>query len=450
MSQCDVCGREFARKGGLEKHKNNKVPCRAPVKLIQQALHQAGVPVAPLEEFREASKKFNASTTKEQRAKEGIFFTPKKARDTLFERLAELGVAPKIILEPSFGSGEFIHDARRIYPAAQILGVEKNADLFKTVTCSNSQLACADFLTWSGKADLIIGNPPYFVMNMEGMSPKAAKAANAPCMTGRPNIYVRFLYKCLKENLEAGGFLAFIIPTSIYNCSYYQPMRNYIQKNTTIRHLESLNKPGFYETGQDTTLIILEKKKVNDDYIFVARNNAVYLTPFYKELRELTAGTKNLRDLGLAVKTGNVVWNQVKENLATEGTLLVYSSNINNCELKIDNLCGKERKQYVKGLDKPKLNGPVILVERGYGNAFSFNSVLVTQQGFYAENHVNVIYAREPGAQLEPVINSFKDPRSIQFVRWFIGNGSVSATELETVIPIFCDSTSAAPATPPA
>ena len=170
MSQCDVCGKEFARKGGLEKHKTNKKPCKAPVKLIQQALQEAGVPVAPLEEFRQASKKFNASTTKEARAAEGIFFTPKKARDILFEKLTELGVAPKVILEPSFGSGEFIHDARRIYPGAQILGVEKNTELFKTVTCSNSILTCADFLTWTGKADLIIGNPPYFVMKTDGMT----------------------------------------------------------------------------------------------------------------------------------------------------------------------------------------------------------------------------------------------------------------------------------------
>jgi hypothetical protein len=279
-------------------------------------------------------------------------------------------------------------------------------------------------------------------MNTDGMSKKEKMAfdtENRACMSGRPNIYVRFMYKCLEENLESGGFLAFIIPTSIYNCSYYQPMRDYIQKNTTIRHLESLDKPGFYETGQDTTLIILEKKKVNDDYIFKAKNGAVYITPFFKELRVLTEGTKNLQELGLAVKTGNVVWNQVKEKLATEGTLLVYSSNINNCELKINNLGGKERKQYVKGIDKPTIDGPVILVERGYGNAFNFNSVLMNQKGFYAENHLNVIYAREPGAesQLDAVITSFKDPRSLQFVRWFVGNGAISATELETVVPIF-------------
>ena len=444
MSQtCDVCGREFARKGGLEKHKTNKVPCKAPTKLIQQALAAAGVPVeVSTGEFREASKKFNATTTKEQRAKEGIFFTPMKVRDLLFERLAETGVTPSVILEPSFGSGEFIYDARLLYPDAHILGVEKNADLFKAVSCNNSTLVCADFLSWTGRADLIIGNPPYFEMETGGFSAKEKRefaADNATCMTGRPNIYVKFLHKCLEQHLEPGGFLAFIIPTSIYNCSYYQPMRDYIQANTTIRCVESLDKPGFFETGQDTTLLILEKKKVSDDYIFRAKNGTVYITPFYKELAELTKDAQTIDGLGLSVKTGNVVWNQVKENLSDSGTLLIYASNIKNCELKINNLGGNEKKQYVKDMDKPTLDGPVILVERGYGNNFGFNSVLLTQKGFYAENHLNVIYSDKPNglAKMNRVITSFKDPRSASFVKWFVGNGSISATELATIVPVF-------------
>jgi len=216
-------------------------------------------------------------------------------------------------------------------------------------------------------------------------------------------------------------------------------MRNYIEKNTTIRHLENLNKPGFYETGQETMLIILQKKKINNDYIFKSKSGNIYISPFYKELYEITKDTKTLCDLGLGVKTGNVVWNQVKENLADEGTLLVYSSNINKCELKLDNLGGKVRKQYVKDITKPKLNGPLILVERGYGNSYSFNSVLVNLKDFYAENHLNVIYPKTPAAvrNLERVVKSFKDERSQKFIKWFIGNGSISATDLETLIPIF-------------
>lgn len=393
-------------------------------------------------EFREVSKKFNTLLSKEIRQEQGIFFTPKKARDLLFSKLAEFNVKPKTILEPSFGSGEFLLDARTIYPDATLLGVEKNELLFKSVECSNAHLTCGDFLDWKGTADLIIGNPPYFVIKTDTLSPKEKREfanKNANAMSGRPNIYVLFLYKCLTEHLEQDGFLAFIIPTSLYNCSYYQPMRNYIQKHTTLKYVGTLNKPGFYETGQETMLIILQKRKINDDYIFKSKSGNIYISPYYEDLYSITKDTTFITELGLGVKTGNIVWNQVKKNLADKGTLLVYSSNIQKGRLTLDNLRGTQRKQYVKDITKPTLSGPVILVERGYGNSLSFNYVLVDLKDFYAENHVNVIYAKRTDAidNLHRVIKSFQDERTYRFIKWFIGNGSISATDLETLIPIF-------------
>jgi len=441
MATCETCGKEFSRKGALEKHRANKRPCKAPIGFTA-AVTTPGTD----QEFRDSSKTFNKKLSKDVRSAQGIYFTPKRARDLLFEKLQEFGVAPKRILEPSFGSGEFLLDARQRYPAAELVGVEKNEELFKSVTCAGAELVRGDFLTWVGNADLIIGNPPYFLMKTDDMSATEKKAfalKNAACMTGRPNIYVAFLYKCVEQHLDDGGFLAFIVPTSLYNASYYQPMRDYIRAKCTIRCLETLDKPGFFETGQETTLIVLEKKigsaPSSDDYIFLGRTGAVYITPFYNELTQITAGTTTLGGLGLGVKTGNVVWNQVKEKLGTSGTLLIYSSNINGSELKVNNLLGTEKKQYVTGLDKPKLDGPVILVERGYGNSFRFNVVLVEEKGFYAENHLNVIYPKTPegAANLGRALASLRDERSLQFVRWFLGNGSMTATDLETLVPVF-------------
>lgn len=392
-----------------------------------------------ISEFREVSKAFNKSISKDDRMKNGIFFTPKKARDILFKKLADLSVRPKRILEPSFGSGEFLLDARNLYPQAQIIGIEKNEQLFKAVKCADCEIRCCDFMDWKGVVDLIIGNPPYFVLQKSNLSTKEKKAFSK-CLTGRPNIYIQFLYKCLTEHLETDGFLAFIIPTSLYNCSYYQHMRNYICENTTICYVETLVKPGFYETGQETMLIILQNTKSNTgNYIYKSKTGNIYITPFYKEIYQITKDTTTLVELGLGVKTGNIVWNQVKANLADTGTLLIYSSNINNSQLRLGNLCGKTRKQYVTNIAKPTVSGPVILVERGYGNSLSFNSVLVNEQNFYAENHINVIYPKTPEASvnLSKVVRSFQDERTLKFIKWFIGNGSVSATDLETIVPIF-------------
>ena len=386
-------------------------------------------------EFRETSRAFNTSIDKKTRLDQGIFFTPKKARDALFERLGH-SINPSTILEPSFGTGEFILDARHAFPNTRIIGVEKNEDLFRSLApMENVELHNCDFLDYTGTStvDLIIGNPPYFVI---------PKDKRYKIMTGRPNIYILFLYKCLSQHLRPGGVLAFIIPTSLYNCSYYQHMRNYIKDNCTILHLETLDKPGFFETGQETTLIIIENTPdCNGKYIYESKSGKTFISPKYEELYKITEDTTTLAGLGLGVKTGSIVWNQIPDNMSDTGTLLIHASNISNSELKLDNISTiKKKRQYVTGITKPTIDGPVILTDRGYGNKFKLNAVFVADlRGFYAENHINIIYPKTADAatSFERVLVSFQDDRTAQFVKLFIGNGSISATDLETIIPIF-------------
>ena len=83
-----------------------------------------------MEEFRESSKKFNEELCKETRQQHGIFFTPKTARERLFQILDNQKVSPTSILEPSFGSGEFLDDLYEKYPDAEIHGVELNEDMY--------------------------------------------------------------------------------------------------------------------------------------------------------------------------------------------------------------------------------------------------------------------------------------------------------------------------------
>jgi len=470
-SFCETCGQDFHTKARLSKHKERKTPCKKPVQLLQttvtQAFVDAGLPhLEPTSEpFRDVTKKLNETLSKEVRQAEGIFFTPKKVRDLLFEKLKDLGVNPTTVLEPSFGSGEFLLDAKRHFPTAKLVGVEKNETVFKAVTCPGAELTCGDFLTWKGKADCILGNPPYFVYSAGSTQKEkdAFKKTHNHIMTGRPNIYVKFLYKCLDEHLEDNGFLAFILPTSLYNSSYYQPTRNFIQKYFTIHHLQTLNNAGFYDTNQDTMLIVIQKKKLNDNFIFRSFDGTIYMSPEANELTELQKGCTTLSQLGLKAKTGTVVWNDARDKglLATSGTLVIYSTNIVDGTLVLDNIRyipakTKEQKakeladgikkkdmggkrQYIQGCTEPKETGPVLLVDRGYGNSLRLNCIRVDLKEFYAENHVNVIYAVKPDAtkHLDRVLKSLQDERTLRFAKALMGNGSVSATELNTVIPIF-------------
>jgi len=384
-----------------------------------------------MEQFSSKSLEFNASLSKSVRQKNGIFFTPKKARDRLFDCIRSKNILPKTILEPSFGSGEFLEDAYKIYPEATVFGVEKNTDMFNSAKQTDT-LFNMDFLDYhADPVDLIIGNPPYFSVNIK----------NPNCMIGRGNIYILFLYKCLTEHLNENGILAFVLPTSLYNSGYYEPCRKYIATNTTIVHLEELNV-SYYDTTQRTILLVIKNcVSVRKPYIF-KKNTNVYITPFYKELKQMTKTTTTLQSLGFAVKTGDVVWNQEKDKLADEGDLIIYTTNIVDKKIILNNL-NENKKQYIQGFKHDPMIGPAILVSRGYGNLYKF-SYAVIEEGvaFHGENHINVIYPTTVEAKnhIETVSKSFDNPNTTEFIKYFVGNGALSKTEIETVLPIWIES----------
>jgi hypothetical protein len=377
--------------------------------------------------FRDVSIELTNSLTKETKQAHGIFFTPKEARDVVFQVLDSNGVKPKSILEPSFGSGEFIEDAYVKYPRAKITGVELNPTLFASLDRPN--LHNIDFLTYSGKHDLILGNPPYFVI------PKSDETVK--CQTGRPNMFIQFLYKAIHEHLNANGYLGFVLPTSLYNCLYYEPMRRYLFEHTTILAVKPLDCK-YLDTAQNTVALVLRKGKRNNDY-FVRLNDNIYISPYYKELQELLSTSSTLAALGFEVKTGEVVWNQEKDKLSDSGSLVIYSSNFSKGVLTLGGL-KEPKKQYIEGFKKPAMSGKTILINRGYGNTtYTLSAVIVDYPSYYAENHVNVIRPTTPEAlaSIERVLASLQNPKTSQFIQYFVGNGALSKTEIENCLPIW-------------
>jgi adenine-specific DNA-methyltransferase len=400
-----------------------------------------------MDKFSQLSITLNNELSKTERQDNGIYFTPRAARELIFEHLGNF--EPLTILEPSCGSGEFIDDCLLKYPKAVITGVEKHetiySNLIKSELYTNNikkiRVINSDFLTASvGKYDLIIGNPPYFV----------TKDKNPLCMTGRGNIFVQFIYKCLTEHLKQDGILAFVLPTSFYNCTYYNPCRDYISKNCSILHIQNIDG-GYYETGQDTMIMIIQNNPSNSDrFIFKRGDNSIYITPFYKELKELTQSSTTILDLGFRVKTGEVVWNQHKEKLVSDssrGIPVIYQTNIIDGKIVLDNLkAGKnnEKKQYITGYSGTPMTGPAILISRGFGNKYNFVFACIedTSFNFYGENHINLVYSTgdttsETNSRFQRIKSSLSDSRTQRFIQMFVGNGALSKTELETILPIF-------------
>jgi adenine-specific DNA-methyltransferase len=435
---CPTCKKQYKSKKPYEKHMSEKDAC-----IVKNADNS----------FSSNSLQLNKKISKEVRQSQGIFFTPKKARALIFEKLNEFQVKPTHILEPSFGSGEFLDDIESEYPGVKVTGVELNKTLFDSVKKPSMTLVNSDFLAFDGAndIDLSVANPPYFVFDKE----------YPECMEQRPNIYVAFLYKTLTKHLKQNGWLAFVLPTSLYNCSYYAKMREYIYKNCTIQYLTNLDVD-YYQTQQDTMAIFIQKKEDPMHKYFFTHGSKLYINPYADRLNTLVQNTKTLEQLKLRVKTGEVVWNQMcipLKKKQVEGkpypdfltdepsqTLLIYNSNIVNCRLELDILNDKEgrKKQYVKKTyHKPPVSGPAILINRGYGNAYAFNFIFLKSATFFAENHVNMILPREGVSKeealtiLKQVDTSLRDPRTNEFIDKFVGNGALSATELQTILPIF-------------
>ena len=393
--------------------------------------------------FSALSTTLNTKLSKEERQNNGIFFTPLNARNLLFSIIKGFTTEPVTILEPSFGSGEFLQDCLTEFPKGLLTGVELHSVIYETV--SNSELYLSnktklrllneDFLkVKGGMYDLILGNPPYFV----------TKDKDPNCMTGRGNIFVQFIYKCLTQHLKPDGILAFVLPTSFYNCSYYSPCREYIGKNCTVLHVQNIDA-SYYETAQDTMILVIQNRiPLGNDFIF-KRGNNTYITPFYKELNTLVTGSETIESLGFRVKTGEVVWNQHKEKLSDmPGIPIIYPANIVDGNIVLNNLkAGKkdEKKQYITGYHGTPMTGPAILISRGFGNTYHFVYTCIDDPKFefYGENHINVVYSPEKckEAEFQRIKLSLSNPKTSTFIQMFVGNGALSKSELETVLPIF-------------
>jgi hypothetical protein len=251
--------------------------------------------------------------------------------------------------------------------------------------------------------------------------------------------------------LNEGGILAFIIPKSFLNSLYYASIRNYIKNTCKIVNIIDFEEDNdFIDTEQSTFGLIIQKLNIpleesNCDFSMKINGNFIFTTST-AELKQLFENSTTLEKMGLKVRTGNIVWNEHKEELTDdqEETLLIYNTNISkDNKLEVKKFKNEEKGQYIK---KGGRLVPTLVVNRGNGNsAYKLNYAIVLSGPYLIENHLNEIYSPnnlEKKDLLElynKIINSFKNPKTQKFIDQFLGNNGLSKTELETVFPIYQD-----------
>ena len=379
------------------------------------------------------SVQYAETTPLKHRQDLGQFFTIKSLRELAVECLPKIIGAE--IAELSCGSGEFVDTILEHFPQCHIDAVEVDPPLYdhcvgkyagKNVTVFNQ-----DALTFSPKKKykFVIGNPPYFEYDPADDVAKEYEDV----IGGRPNIYALFIKKGI-DLLEPGGYLSFVIPTSMLNGSYFAPLRQYIITKCSIVKMIVKDDDHFDGALQNVMIFVLRKERNNGNYVFY-RNGITIFTTKKDELSKLFDGSSYLMELGFGVKTGTVVWNQHKEKLSQDpqDVSLIWSHNIEN-EKTLE-----KKPQYIKW-DKDVETKPVIAVNRvtGSGENAVIKACLINKPRFVCENHVNVIFQREKTPiSIEQLLPHIRNKRALDAMRMITGNTQISKTELEMLFPIW-------------
>lgn len=397
-------------------------------------------------DFSKLSQSLTKNISKKEKKDYGIFFTPPNTIHRNLDILEPFMDNITNVMEPSCGSCEYILSLNQKFNNLNITGIEYNKIIYNSIqhlSKNNIELYNQDYLLFDKSItyDLIIGNPPYFVMKKDDVSPEYYEYFD-----GRPNIFILFIIKSLKS-LNINGILSFVLPKSFLNCLYYDKTRKFISNHFKIIDIIDCFDD-YMETKQATIIILIQNNNTNlnnDKFILNINNFTIFSTEIkIQKLKILYTNSTNLSNLKFTVNVGNVVWNQCKSILTDnkKKTLLIYSSDICNNELIIKKYDNKDKKNYI---DKKGCNSPILVINRGYGvGCYKFDYCLI-KGGFeyLIENHLICIKYTEPINNddlillYNKIINSLENNKTKQFIDLYFGNNAINTTELNYILPIY-------------
>lgn len=389
----------------------------------------------------------------DDKKRNGIYFTPLDIIKLTISIISNnTNKEIKRILEPSCGSCEFINYIDNIFNNTHITAIEYNETIFnsiKDLKIKNNSLNIfnEDYLKFDienkNLYDLIIGNPPYYVITGNNSIMKKYK----DLYDGRANIFILFIIHSLKK-LEVDGILAFVLPKNFLNCQYYNKLRIHINNYKIIDIIDCSNY-SYIETTQDTIIFIIKNTIAidnnNNNYSIIINDNIIFNTiDNIIKIKELYLNSTTLHQMNFEVKVGTIVWNQHKKILTDDKTKtrLIYSSDINNNSLIDVKYKNEEKKNYI---DKKGNNELLLVVNRGYGKGeYKFNYCLIDiDENYLIENHLICIkYTKEIEKEelkklYQKIINSFEDERTKIFIKIYFGNNAINTNELQYYLPIY-------------
>ena len=208
------------------------------------------------------------------------YFTPKIAVEKALLLIPDGEV--ENVIDPAVGNGVFLKVVSKRWNKAKLFGIDIDSSVvqnFQRMKLPNSTCLTADSLlkeTWenceiknivsNGGFDLVVGNPPFsswFQRIKESNILVNYRLAyrNGKLMQGQA-IEVLFLELFIRLAKD-GGYIIIVLPDGILSNPQYRYVREFILKETEVKHIINLPRNIFRDTSAKTSILILEKKRNN-------------------------------------------------------------------------------------------------------------------------------------------------------------------------------------------
>ena len=289
------------------------------------------------------------------------------------------------ILEPSFGTGNFVRELIKYNCNIDSFEVDKN--VYKKIDGANTILGDFLFREFDKKYDLIIGNPPYIELSYSFYSEKEIETLKSLYefkKRGRVNLIHFFMDKSF-DLLKDDGIIGYLLPSTILTSPWYNDLREKIYNDYTI--LDIIEHIPFKNVSVNVCLLILKKK------IDLTHKNIIESNGYYIMTKEKSVG-KTLEDRGFKCSIGGILWYKNKEILSDNengNKVLIYSNNIGVGDLFLNKKLKSKiegKKQYITGSFNIISN--CIIMPRVISKELKF--YLIEDNSKYVfENHVMII-----------------------------------------------------------
>ena len=169
------------------------------------------------------------------------------------------------VLDTGYGKGAFLDGLIKL-KYKNITGIEyskdfydmsKDDDKYKDITKINE-----DYLKYSKKYELIIGNPPY--IKSSKLETEMKSRLKELTTNNSSDIYYGFIINSIK-NLKEDGELIYLLPKTFFTNKYATYLRNYMLENGYFEYIIDFGELPIFESANVETIIFKYKKTKNID-----------------------------------------------------------------------------------------------------------------------------------------------------------------------------------------